>query len=72
MTEEHKRANEQYFRKVLSLVAENGVYTYPHIAEAYTVRDEVFYGTERGVREMKKITPKDFHKHIKVKGGDDD
>jgi len=67
MKEEHKRANEQYFRTVLSLSAENGVYTYPHIAEVYTVKGGVFYGTTVGVSKMKEITPKDFHKHIKIK-----
>lgn len=67
MKEEHKRANEQYFRNVLSLSAENGVYTYPHIAEVYTVKGGVFYGTKNGVKRMKEITPKDFHKHIKLK-----
>ena len=72
MKEEHKKANEQYFRNVLSLIAENGVYTYPHISEVYTVKGGVFYGTENGVREMEKITPKEFHKHIKVKGGQND
>jgi len=67
MKEEHKKANEQYFRNVLSLIAENGVYTYPHIAEVYTVKGGVFYGTTVGVSKMKEITPKDFHKHIKIK-----
>jgi hypothetical protein len=72
MIDEHKRANEQYFRKVLSLVAENGVYTYPHIAEAYTVRGGVFYGTKNGVKRMREVTPKGFHKHIKLKGKKND
>jgi len=72
LTEEQKKANEQYFRKVLSLVAKNGVYTYPHISETYTVKDGVFYGTERGVREMRAITPKDFHSMVQVKGKDND
>ena len=72
MIEEHKKANEQYFRSVLAMVAENGVYTYPHIGEVYTVKGGVFYGTKKGVREMKKITPKEFHKHIKMKGDQND
>lgn len=72
MREEHKIANEQYFRRVLAMIAENGLYTYPHIGEVYTVKGGVFYGTDNGVKEMKKITPKEFHKHIKVKGGQND
>lgn len=72
LTKEQKRANEDYFRNILSLIVENGVYTYPNIGEVYTVRGGVFYGTKRGVREMQKITPKDFHKNIKLKGKEND
>ena len=64
--EEQKKANEQYFRNVLSLIEDGGIYAYPHIAEVYIVRGGVFYGTEQGVKEMKEITPKCFHKQIKV------
>lgn len=67
LTKEQKKANENYFRQVVSLAGENGVYTYPHIGEVYTVIGGVFYGTKRGVKEMKKITPKEFHKHIKLR-----
>ena len=67
MKEEHKRANEQYFRKILSLLNDGGLYTYPAIQETYTVKGGVFYGVAVGVSKMKEITPKDFHKHIKLK-----
>ena len=67
LTKEQKKANEQYFRNVLSMMAEGGVYAYPHISEVYTVKEGVFYGTKRGVREMRKVTPKDFHSKVQVK-----
>ena len=62
-----KKMNERYFRQVLSLTAENGIYAYPDVSETYTVKGGDFYGTERGVKVMKEITPKTFHKHIKLK-----
>ena len=67
-----KKMNERYFRKVLSMMNENGIYAYPDVSETYTVKGGVFYGTERGVEVMKEITPKSFHKHIKVKGVSND
>lgn len=67
MTEEQKKENEKYFRTVLSMASEGGIYTYPHEREVYTIKKGDFYGTPRGVRVMKKITPKPFHKHIKEK-----
>lgn len=67
-----KKMNERYFRQVLSMMNENGIYTYPDVSETYTVRGGVFYGTERGVEVMKKITPKGFHKCIKMKGEKND
>ena len=74
LTEEQKKANEQYFRLVLSLVASKNstTYVYPRISETYTVKDGVFYGTERGVRHIRKITPKDFHSMVQVKGRGND
>lgn len=67
LNEHQKKMNERYFRQVLSMTAENGIYAYPDVSETYLVKGGVFYGTERGVEVMKKITPKSFHKHIKVK-----
>ena len=68
LNEHQKKMNERYFRQVLSMMNENGIYTYPDVSETYTVKGGVFYGTERGVEVMKEITPKSFHKHIKLKG----
>ena len=68
LTEQQKKANEQYFRKVVSMVKENGVYTYKDIAETFVIKNGVFYGTKRGVRKVREITPKDFHSKVQVKG----
>ena len=70
MTDEEKKANEKYFRKIISLLNDGGRYTYPVIQETYTVKGGVFYGTRIGVSKMKEITPKDFHKNIKEMGND--
>lgn len=67
MTEEQKKENENYFRSVLLMVSDGGMYSYPHEGEVYLVKGGNFYGTPRGVRVMKKLTPKSFHKHIRVK-----
>ncbi len=64
MTKDQKKDNENYFRRVLSMLKAGGIYTFPHISETYTIKKGKFYGSERGVREMKKITPKAFHKNI--------
>lgn len=67
MEEYKKEANEKYFQNVLAMVAENGLYTYKDLAEVFVVKNGVFYGSRRGVRAIREITPKRFHKHVQVK-----
>ena len=67
LTTEQKIQNEHYFRQMMSLTKEGGVYGWPAIGENFIVKGNKFYGTERGVSMMKEITPKAFHKHIKKK-----
>ena len=64
MSKKQKQANAKYFKMMLSITKEGGIYTYPHEQEVYTVKGRKFYGTRRGVRVMKGITPKAFHKFI--------
>lgn len=61
-----QQANQQYFEMVIRMTNEGGKYIWPDAGETYTVRDGSFYGTKKGVKKMKSITPKGFHSRIKL------
>ena len=66
MEDYKKEANAEFFKKVIELTAEGGTYVYPAQQQFYTVVGGVLYGTKEGVKILKEITPKSFHKNIKV------
>ena len=70
MTKEQKQKNAKFFSTVLSMTKEGGIYAFPAEQEIYTVKGRKFYGSKRGVRVMKEITPKTFHKNILIKTGE--
>ena len=65
MKEEHKKENEKFFRKIIEMTAEGGIYGYPLTGQVYTVMNGCLYGTKEGVKILKEITPKSFHANIK-------
>lgn len=65
MNNAQKRANAQYFQMMLMLTRNGGQYVWPDANESFTVKNGKFYGTPRGAKKMKKITPKSFHKNIR-------
>lgn len=68
LTNDQKRANEQYFKQVIELLKEGGIYTYPDKMEHFTKLNGKLHGTKKGVREIQKITPKSFHPFVVEKG----
>ena len=65
MNNAQKNANEGYFRMMLKLTRDGGQYIWPDENETFTVKGGKFYGTPRGAKKMRKITPKSFHKNIR-------
>lgn len=65
MEDYKKQTNETFFRMIIMSVNNGGVYIYPAAEESYTIVDGVMYGTKKGVKIIKKITPKSFHPYIK-------
>ena len=61
-----KEANKAFFEKVIMMTEEGGAYGYPAARQKYTVRGGKLYGTKEGVEILKEITPKSFHKNIKL------
>lgn len=67
MEEEQLKENEKFFINILSILNEDGRFAYPAINEIFKKKDDVFYGTENGINEIKKIVSEDFfNKHFKV------
>lgn len=64
MEDYKKEANAEFFKKVIELTSEGGKYVYPHAGETYTVVGGVLFGTKRGVKILKNITPEWFHRNI--------
>jgi len=67
MTNQQKQSNQQFFQMMLMMTKEGGQYIWSDINESFTVKGGKFYGTSRGVKKMKDITPQSFHNNIKVK-----
>lgn len=65
MEDYKKEANAKFFREVIKLTAEGGVYGYPAANQTYTIVGGCMYGTKEGVKIIKEITPKSFHPYIK-------
>ena len=66
MSKSQKIANSDFFNKIISMTNDGGMYIWPNANEIYTVKAGKFYGTPRGVKKMKKNTPKAFHKNIRL------
>ena len=67
MEDYKKEANEKFFRKIIEVTAEGGIYGYPAEGESFTIIKGIMYGTKRGVEIIKNITPKSFHDKVKEK-----
>ena len=65
MEEYKKKENEKFFKQIIRLTVEGGVYVYPATGEVYTVVNGILYGTKNGVKIIKGITPKSFHGYIR-------
>ena len=65
LTVEHKRANAEYFDKIIKSGAK--FYMWKDIGELFTLNDEKLQGTQRGVDACKQITPISFHHKFVVK-----
>lgn len=66
MTYSRKSENVKFFKQVLSFTKEGGTYVYPDVYQVYTVQGGNLVGSNKGIKILKKITTKDFHKYLKV------
>lgn len=66
LTTKQKEANEKFFLKIIDITTEGGQYGYPAINEFFIIVGGVMYGTKRGVKAIKEITPKSFHSKLKI------
>ena len=55
-----------FFKMILSMTEEGGTYMYPGVFQTYVVQDGNLVGSKKGIKVLKKITTKDFHKNLKV------
>lgn len=66
MSNSEKQENVRFFQKVLALTKEGGYYLYPGASQMYTVSNGNLIGSKKGIKILKKITTKDFHKNLIV------
>ena len=66
MTKFQKKENTKFFQQTIRTLNEEGVYMWPAAAEVFTMREGKFYGTERGVKQMRKATVANFHSSVIV------
>ncbi len=65
MEDYKKEANAEFFKKIIEVTVEGGVYVYPATNQTYTIVGGIMYGTKEGVKIIKDITPKAFHNMVK-------
>lgn len=66
MTKQQKQANQEFFEWNLSMVKDGGTYIWPDKGYSFTVNDGNYYGAIKELKAIAKITPKAFHKRLKV------
>jgi len=58
-----KKTNERFFNRVMSM---GSMYVWPDLNETFRIRNGKMVGSKRGVKEMRKITPKSFHSKLEI------
>ena len=66
MTNSQKQENVRFFKSVLTITKDGGSYLYPGAFQSYTVLNGNLIGSKKGIKILKKITTKDFHKNLIV------
>lgn len=64
MTQSQKQENVRFFQSIINLTKDGGSYLYPGVSQLYTVSNGNLIGTKKGIKILKKITSKDFHKNL--------
>jgi len=63
MTPFQKSENEKFFRMMISVIEEGGVYIWPDAKESFTIiKGKLVPITPRGRKKLKQITSPSFHK----------
>ena len=66
MTKFQKKENTKFFQQTLRTLNEGGSYLWPAIGEVFTMKEGKFFGTEKGVKQMRKVTVAKFHSSVIV------
>ena len=64
MKKNHKNINQLFFKRLIQIMPEGGIYIWPDANETFQFKNGLIVGSTIGILKIKEITPLMFHSKL--------